>query len=359
MRIAAVLLCALAGAACKEREPAPSRPPPSPIAAPGDASVMRLVQPVIEARGAIDLTAEQTGKRPAGLTACALPAAGWSWPCGSRTFGQLAFDGDGRLYLTDADGGLRRYTVHAEGGCRLAEDASFADGGRLAPPPEREVAQKLDGQVHLRSGGPQWRLGGGGGAVYWHDYLLGVYRVDRGRLEPVCPELTGVRQITGDAGGVWMVTGDGIERLTAAKGCKRTPAEVVAASRIPVLGLAGGALHVTTDGDGGRAIARLSDRLEVDTTYAGVGSFDPGGLCSVVGIAACGDDLCVADNNCQKVNRYAAGGDLVAELKASDATAGVPYAVRAIATAPDGAALVTVDERDDKTCTARILRIAP
>lgn len=359
MRIVAFLACALVAVpACKEQAAAPRESAAAEDAA--AVAVLQLAEPRLEARGAIDLPAKQPEPTAASpVAACALPAAGWSWPCGSRHFGQLAFDPAGRLYLTDADGGLRRYQVHAEGGCRLEEDASFASGGRLSPPPEREVRQRLDSPVHMRSGGPEWRLAAGAGEVYWYDFLLGVYRVDGGTLEPVCPDLTGVRRMAGGPDAMWMVVGGAIERLTAARGCKRTPVEVEGASRTPDLAVVAGALHVTTRHDGERAVVRFSGSIAPEVTFAGVDSFAPGGLCSVAGIAGCGAALCVADNNCQKVNRYAADGNLLATYRLGDVLEHPPYAVRALATAPDGAALVTVEERDEATCTARILRIAP
>ncbi len=362
--LAALVLAVLAGACGKDAARAPDV-----RAADGGAAVGEVRAPAADAApptgadaaaATITLSLKPSGPRTPGLaTRCSLDGAPLGSAC--RLDGNnLAIDSDGRIYVVDT-AGVRRFQAPVAdasdaGACALALDTSFGVGGVLTIPEMTSAPQVIGkGPVHMRSGGPSWELAAGPrGVVYAYDFLLGVHRIDRGKVEPACPALQGVGELV-FVGAQAYANRNGVEALTIGKTCKTRP---VALEPRPRHGLfvVGGTLAGETEGRrvalygaGGAATAQLG----ADDAHA------PGGACSVMAVVACGDDVCVVDHNCKKVPRYGRDGAYLRTHDFAELFTDSPYVVSTAVTGTDGSTWFSTAHQDGAACEGAVYRVPP
>lgn len=308
-------------------------------------------------RAGITLSITPDTPRGPGLAArCSLDGDPLGSDC-SLDRGMVAVTPDGRVYVVDT-AGVRRYTAAtpAPDACALTLDRGFADGGVLAIPAMPPPPQRLEGgPVYMRSGGPSWSVVvAPTGAVYAFDFLLGIHRIDRGKVEPACPGLQGISAVVFAGTDAYVLRGGEVEALTIGKRCKTRP---VALDPAPGRGLyvVDGALAGETDervalyGKGRAARALLGD----DDAFA------PGGFCSALAVFACGGAACVLDHNCKKVPRYAADGAFVRTYAFDELFTDAPYVASTAVTAADGAVWIGASHKDGSVCEGAVYRLAP
>jgi hypothetical protein len=275
-------------------EPAPAPPPIAPVAE-TDTSKNRITISVDKAN------APQRGT----ASRCAIDGA----PITSNKSISLsiAATANNTLYIAEGEH-LRRYQKTDDADCKLKLDTTFGDNGILAAPKAAAKPQQLKGTVYLRSGDPEWKVAIDQQArVYLYDFLLGVYRVDKGKTVPVCAGMPGIKSLAFAKGGPFVVR-DGVESIELKGKCKTKQLVKSALSLFSVAD----SVWVQT---GSESIASLAGDT-LGTTIKSVDAFEPGGFCSVSSVAACGKDrLCVVDNNCKKIAVFESNGTFAAELK--------------------------------------------
>jgi hypothetical protein len=264
----------------------------------------------------------------------------------------VAVDGKGRVYAADK-ATVRRYDMVAAGadGCELARDAAFGTDGALALPDLAPQPQRLDGgPVYMASGGAHWKVMAGAGAtMYLVEFLRGVHRVDRGKVEPVCPGLQGVGSIA-VRGKTSYASGD---KVTLGGKCARTRTELAPPpSRVVVVGD-----DLWGETQGFEVVRYAADGTAAVTVGTG-DAFEPGGICSVSGLAPCGDGVCVADGNCMKVTHFAHDGSVVAVYEDDRLFVTRPYGLSGAAAAPDGSLWIAATHKDGNRCEGALYRVA-
>lgn len=373
-RLTAAALLTLA--ACGDKKappasegPAPSANPPSPAPTPTPAPTQTptptpSVEPVAvepsavaaapvdaPSAGTITLSVAEPASGDGPATRCVLGGDPLVVPCVGGS--SMAVTPKGAVYLTDGAGAVRRYRVADGDGCALEADAGYGDGGVVAAPTKPPKPQVLGkGPTYMRSGGPDWKLTTDGETVYAFDFLLGVYRVDRGAATPVCPELQGVRGLVA-GGGTALAAKDKGVRVALRGACKEQPLNLDPPPRSGVYSVGGEGWGAIASGK----LARYGRSGKAAATIGGDDAFKPGGLCSTSAVAACGDDVCVLDGNCQKVSRFGADGTHRLERKLDQLLGERPYAVSAAAPAPDGGLWILTRHKDGDTCEAALYRV--
>ena len=281
---------------------------------------------------------------------CRLGGSPLSTSC-RLTNGTIAIDGGGRVYAIDARS-VRRYRVTAanETMCELAADPSFGDGGTLAKPTLQPIPQRADGTMYLSSS-ESWQLAAGAGTtMYYVEYTRGVHRVDAGKVEPVCPQLPGVKGLMISGKDALIARGT-VERLALRDACTPHPAGYAGKARMlfPVQG------EVWAENSG--KVVRYGKTGAVVATIGGDDDFAPGGFCSVIAVAGCGTDACVVDHNCMKVERFALDGTFVHEYRDEELFAIRPHALTGAATGKDGALWLAAMHKDGDECEGAIYRL--
>jgi hypothetical protein len=198
------------------------------------------------------------------------------------------------------------------GACALHADPTYGTGGKLDIPIlhnwnyDSNIAQGYCTlpRVHHYPTGNQcestWRLSASpDGAVYMVDTILGIYRIDRGTVEPTCPT-NGWTRLVFDAKG--RAVADLAEELDLAT-CKVTklPWALTEQKNGPMTLLAG---FIGTE----PIIDR--DAMFHGTTQYGhrYGEGDSDRICQTAMAFPCGDDVCFADSGCMKVSRFTFDG---------------------------------------------------
>src|SRR5688572_18427572 len=173
------LLGILALLGCGKDEPKLSTQPPSPPAQ--DAAAVAAPTDAGDNKNKITITVDKPKAPGSGLAKrCAISGPPLETPCTGSSTG-IAFDKAGVLYLVN-EKQLRRFNVTEP--CTLAPE-----GEPLELPPDNPRPQPLGkGPVYMRSGGVAWELVQTPDAIYAHDFLVGLFRVDRGKPEPTCTE---------------------------------------------------------------------------------------------------------------------------------------------------------------------------
>ena len=329
MRTATVLFLALAACSKAEEKPKPAPDAPGAVhSTPHDA------------RGAMHPAAAETvqgtSAPPKGLALrCRLHGDPLARACDAG-WGSLAVDEDGRLHVVVGDK-VRRYRRLEQEGCEMELEAEVA-----VPVIEPEGQVLGEGPLYMQSGGAQWKVTATGGRVFLHEYLRGIHEIVGDAVKPVCPTLQGVGAIA-ILGTRAYVARNGGETLSFGKRCKTKPAGF---DPRPGFGLY--AVGDQLLADTGDAVLYGADRKRVADLGAG-DAFAPGGLCSVSAIVGCGDDICIADGNCKKLNRYARDGRFVAELDSSALFDRSPVGLYHAAATSDGIYLL-VGYMDGKVC---------
>lgn len=243
----------------------------------------------------------------------------------------LAFDAKGMLYVVDGKY-VRRYArVDGDTGCHYA-----ADGEPIELPPDNPRPQSLGGPVYMRSGGAAWHLVSSEkrDAVYAHDFLGGLVRVDRGKSEPACVDVFGYDSVA-PLGKDLLIARKGIEKLALGKKCKAVSAKIDDKARGKLV-VASGKVHVAS-----------YDKL---TRYDGKAPTSLGEgtrICSITGVAPCGEGgVCAIDNNCMQVIQFGADGNVARVLDDDVLFESRPWSLADAATRADGAVLVYARHRD-------------
>lgn len=239
----------------------------------------------------------------------------------------IAVGADGLVYVVD-DRQVRRYQRVDGDGCRLEPS-----GEPIELPPDNPRPQKLGGPVYMRSGGAAWHLVRAGAAVYAHDFLGGLFRIDRGKPEPTCDDVFGFNSV-GALGKRLLVARGGIEELKLGTTCKAVPARIDDKAR--------GDLYAIADhlylASGGK-VSRYEDKKRVEL---GEGTR----ICSVSGLTACGDGACILDNNCMQVVQLGADGKVLRVLSDDQLFATRPWSLAEATTAKGGEVYVLARHRD-------------
>jgi hypothetical protein len=331
-----LLTAAVAACGGKSDEPASSPPAPPPVAVDAPA-------PPTDADSHNRIAIAVTPPHMPGIglaKRCAIAGDPLVTDCGGG-HGGLAFDGSGTLYVV-AGGEVRRFRRADGRDCRFDPEPTSIP----LPPPNRRPQRLDSGAIYLRSGGPDWRLVAGAGAVYASDFLGGLFRIDRGRSEPACPDVFGYDTVAA-LGRRLLIARAGIEQLSPGAHCTARSARIddKAHGELYAVGdhlyLAANFGHALVRYDGTTAVKLVPDLR----------------LCSTTGVVACGDGACVVDNNCMQVVQLAKSGELVRALPGDKLFDVRPYALSAAATGPGGAVYVLARHKDKDTCEAAIYEL--
>lgn len=261
---------------------------------------------------------------------CAIGGAPLATDCTGGSNG-VAVDKAGTLYVTNA-GSLHRYTVEPD--CKLAPK-----GAPLALPENNPRPQALGkGPIYMRSGGVAWDLVQTPDAIYAHDFLVGLFRVDRDKAEPACTAEFGFRGYV-KVGKRLLALRKGVEEVTLGKA---------------------GACKVKSAGIDDKTRTLFGARGKVFTTFDELGVR----LCHASAMVACGDDgACILDHNCPGITQLGADGKVVRQIDGNALFDNRPYTVDALATAADGTVYLSARHRDRvagrDVCEAAVYMIPP
>jgi hypothetical protein len=243
----------------------------------------------------------------------------------------VAFDKAGTLYIV-AGTQVRRYK-------RAAGEAGDADchyepaGAPIELPPDNPRPQSLDGPVYMRSGGAAWHLTATADAIYVHDYLGGLFRIDRGKAEPACVDVFGFSAVAA-RGKQLLISRKGIEQLSLGKKCVARSAKIDDKARGDVY-VVHDHLYTANVGE----ITRYDDKTAVKL---GEGTR----ICSSSGFTACGDGACIADNNCMQIVQLAADGKVQRVLDDDTLFDVRPWSLEEATTRDDGSVFIYARHRD-------------
>jgi hypothetical protein len=255
----------------------------------------------------------------------------------------LVADKAGTLYLVAGDS-VRRYRRADGPECRLEPT-----GEPIALPPDNPRPQVLDGPVYFRSGGPAWHLARLGDAIYAVDFLVGLFRIDRGTPQPACTDVFGYHAVA-QLGSRVVTVRKGLEQLVLGTHCRARPAKIDDKAR--------GEVHVVN----GTLYTAVAGSGEV-TRYDGTAKTVLGGgtrICSATGLTACGDGVCIVDNNCMQLVQIAADGTarVLDDRALFDQR---PWHLGDAVTLPDGRVLLLARHRDHtsekETCEAAVYEL--
>jgi hypothetical protein len=318
--------------ACSKDEPAPIKPVGVPVA---DAAPVVATTDAGASPGKITISVTKPKAPGTGFAKrCAVGGPPLATTCTGSSKG-IAIDNAGTIYVAN-EKLLHRYTADAD--CKLAPA-----GEPIELPADNPRPQALGkGPVYMRSGGVSWGLVRAGNAIYAHDFLVGLFRVDRGKVEPTCTQEFGFHGFAPMAGSR---ANDGKRLLAQRKGI-----EVI------TLGKAG-ACKAKSAGidDKARALFAVGDR-----TYT---KFDDLGvrICHASAMAACGDGACILDHNCPQIVQLAADGAVLRTIEGEQLFDVRPWSIDGLATATDGSVYVYARHRDkvdgNPVCEAAVYRI--
>ena len=239
----------------------------------------------------------------------------------------VAFGADGTFYIVDGKH-VRRY-MRADGG-----DCRFEPSGEsIALPPDNPRPQSIDGPVYMRSGGAAWHLTRAGDAVYAHDFLGGLFRIDRGNAEPACVDVFGYASVA-VLGKRLLVSRKGIEELKLGKKCKAVPAKIDDKARDKV--------YVVRDKvytAAGRDVHRYDDGKPVKLA-------EQAKICYATAMTACGEGACVLDSNCFALIQLDEAGNVMRKIDDDQLFATRPYGLSSLVTGATGAVYVLGRHRD-------------
>jgi len=285
-------------------------------AAPADANPNRLTISVVPPRTPGQGFAKRCaiGGDPLGLDCRATPS--------------FALGADGTLFLATGRT-ARRYRLDAGEPCKL-EPA----GAAIELPPDNPRPQSIDGPLYMRSGDARWSLYAAGPTVYAHDFLGGLFRIDRGKAEPACVDVFGYRSLA-RLGKRLLVGRNGIEELVLrGKGaCTARSARIDDKARDELYAIGD---HLYTAGNelhryDGKTRVRLAESTRV---------------CAITAMTACGDGACALDHNCPQIVQLGPDGSVLRTIDDAQLFDARPYSLRGATTAPDGTVYLLATHRD-------------
>ncbi|MCE9574106.1 MAG: hypothetical protein K8W52_13250 [Deltaproteobacteria bacterium] len=334
MRAPLLALFLLASCAKRDPDPAPTPPPPP---APSDAAVAVAVDAAPPDASGNQITIRAIEPRdPAQKAAAARCSLDGDPLNGDYMKGPLTLATSGpALYVSDGVT-VRRYLRGPGDTCALVLDAKFGTAGVLTPPPREANPQVVGkGPVYLSSGA-DWKIAAGaGGAIYYVDFTRGIYRVDHGKAEPICPGLSGVGSLAVVGGKTFTDRDSG----TVALGGKCPTKARVLSERVQEVFAVGDALYAALDLE---HVARFGKDNAIAARFGSEDTFKPGGLCAVAGVAACGDAICILDHNCPRIERFAPDGTFRDQLDDRALFEQRVYGISAMAAGPNGLWLAAV-----------------
>ena len=248
---------------------------------------------------------------------------------------RLAVDSKQRIYISSGND-IHRFTLAATGPCVLEVDKSYGKDGVFTVPPLPPAKQTLGNKpIFLRSGDAEWYLSKHGDAVYAADYINGVMRIDRGKVENACPALRGLRTFA-SLGTSVMGPGTPATPIDL-KRCRKADAS----SKIRDAFAAGNAVWLAEM----QKITIVDRTGKTQATLGNSDTFAPDGFCAIVGISDCGDGhVCVLDGNCAKVAIYSPTGEFIAKI-GRELFGAPPYGYYGIAADQAGNALLLVGHK--------------
>jgi hypothetical protein len=235
----------------------------------------------------------------------------------------IAFGTDGTLFVVDGQQ-VRRYQRAGGTECRF-EPA----GEPIALPPDNPRPHP----VYMRSGGPAWHLAHGGDAIYAHDYLGGLFRIDRGKPEPTCDDVFGFKTVAA-LGKRLLVARNGIEELKPGATCKAVSAKLDDKARGDLY-TAHDKLYLASGADLARYDGATPTKLGEGTR-----------ICYVTGFTACGDGACAIDSNCMQLIQLGADGKVLRVLDDDKLFATRPWSLAEATTSDAGDVYVLARHRD-------------
>jgi hypothetical protein len=240
----------------------------------------------------------------------------------------IAAGKDGLLYVVDGKQ-VRRYQRAA------GTDCSFEPSGEpIALPPDNPRPQPLGkGPVYMRSGGAAWHLVRAGDALYAHDFLGGLFRIDHGKPEPACVDVFGYNSVAALGKKLLVARGD-IALLKLGKQCKAVPAKIADKVR--------GSLYSAHDKLYLASGSELTRFEGATPTKLGEGTR----ICYATALTACGDGACVLDSNCMQIIQLAADGKVLRVLDDDKLFATRPWSIAEAATGDAGDVYVLARHRD-------------
>ena len=289
-----------------------------------------MVAPTDAAVGAGKITISVTKPKAPGTgfaKRCAVAGPPLATTCTGGSAG-IAIDTKDVLYVANGEL-VHRYTIGDD--CKL-EPA----GEPIVMPldnPRPQVVGK--GPIYMRSGGVAWNVVRAGDAVYAHDFLVGLFRIDRDKVEPACTQEFGFHTFA-KSGKRLLAQRKGIEEVTLGKAgaCKAKSAGIDDKAR---------ALFVARD----RVLTKLDD--------LGVR------ICHAAAMTACGDGACILDHNCPQIVQLKADGTVLRQIEDDQLFDARPWSVDGLATAADGSVYIYARHRDkvgDKdVCEAAVYRV--
>jgi hypothetical protein len=240
----------------------------------------------------------------------------------------IALDKAGLLYVVDGNQ-VRRYQRAPGDACNFEPS-----GEPIVLPPDNPRPQPLGkGPVYMRSGGAAWHLVRAGDALYAHDFLGGLFRIDHGKPEAACVDVFGYNSIAALGKKLLIARGDVLE-LELGKQCKATPTKRGDKLR--------GSLYSAHDK---LYLAAGSELTRFDgTTQTKLGEGTR--ICYATALTACGDGACVLDSNCMQVIQLAADGKVLRVLDDDKLFATRPWSIAEAATSDAGDVYVLARHRD-------------
>jgi hypothetical protein len=295
-----------------------------------DAAVVTAPTDAASSGGKITISIEPPKAPGSGFAKrCAIGGAPLATDCVGGSNG-IAFDKAGTLYITNA-GALHRYEIQPD--CKLAPK-----GEPRALPANNPRPQTVGkGPIYMRSGGVAWDLVQMADAVYAHDFLVGLFRVDGAKPEPACTQQFGFRTYV-KVGKRLLALRNGIEEVTLGKA---------------------GACKAKSAGIDDKARSLFGARGKAYTTFADLGVR----ICHASAMTACGEGACILDHNCPGLTQLAADDKVVRQIDANKLFDKRPYSVDGIATAADGTVYIHARHRDRidglDACEAAVYVIPP
>jgi hypothetical protein len=240
----------------------------------------------------------------------------------------IAVGKDGLLYVVDGKQ-VRRYQRTPGDACNFEPS-----GEPIALPPDNPRPQPLGkGPVYMRSGGAAWHLVRAGDALYAHDFLAGLFRIDHGKPELACVDVFGYNSVAALGKKLLIARGDVLE-LKLGKQCKAIATKLADKVR--------GSLYSAHDK---LYLASGSELTRFDgTTQTKLGEGTR--ICYATALTACGDGACVLDSNCMQIIQLAADGKVLRVLDDDKLFATRPWSIAEAATSDAGDVYVLARHRD-------------
>ncbi|HEY5921325.1 MAG TPA: hypothetical protein VIV11_06630 [Kofleriaceae bacterium] len=311
--------------ACSKTAPSENKPPADDKPAEPKATAVDAGPGAIRAPGPTTVVPTKPA-RPSLANRCVLGGDPLAGSCSAYNEG-IAVGRDGLLYVV-AGKQVRRYQRLEGADCRLEPSGEPIEMPADNPRPQ-EVGK---GPIYMRSGGSEWRMLRAGDAIYAHDFLGGLFRIDRGKPEPVC-DVFGYSMLAA-FGKKLVIARQGFEELKLGKKCKEHKLGIDDKARGDVYAIRDH-LYLAN----GKRLTRYDGKTPVEL-------LEDKQVCYVSSLAACGDGLCVLDQNCVQIIQLGPDGKLLRKIDDDQLFATRPYGMNHIVAADNGNVYIRAKHRD-------------